>query len=86
MSPCFERDSVGIHFTWKKDRERVGALLPRIESMLAPFEPRPHWAKLFALHPAVLRSRYPLLDKFNALRRRYDPEGKFMNAYLRRLL
>ncbi len=86
MSPCFERDSVAIHFTWKKDWDRVGALLPRIESMLAPFEPRPHWAKLCAFDPAALRRRYPLLGKFKELKEKYDPRGKFANRCLRSLL
>lgn len=82
LSPCYEQDSVGLHFTWKRDWPAVRALLPRIEAALAPFEPRPHWGKLFTLPAAVIRARYPRLDDFRALAREFDPGGKFRNAYL----
>ena len=36
-----------LHFTWQPDWEAVRAVLPVIEAALAPFEPRPHWGKLF---------------------------------------
>ena len=47
LSPFYERDSVCIHFTWKPLGAKVHAVLPRIEAALAPFEPRPHWGKVF---------------------------------------
>jgi xylitol oxidase len=86
MSPSFGRDSVAIHFTWKPDWEGVRRLLPRIEDALAPFEPRPHWGKLFTIPPDVLRSRYPKLPDFELLLRRHDPLGKFRNGFLDRYL
>ena len=49
MSPCYERDSVAIHFTWKPDWPSVKRLLPVIEKALGPFEVRPHWGKLFTM-------------------------------------
>ena len=82
MSPCHQRDSLTIHFTWKREWPAVKALLPRIEAQLAPFAPRPHWAKLFTLPPARIQSQYPRLGDFQALVRRFDPEGKFRNTFL----
>jgi xylitol oxidase len=73
---------VTIHFTWKPDWPAVSKLLPVIERELAPFHPRPHWGKLFTLSPAVFHSEYEKLPEFIALSHRFDPEGKFRNAFL----
>src|SRR5262249_12711848 len=69
MSPCYRRDSVAIHFTWKQDWPAVAKLLPAIEKELAPFGVRPHWGKLFTLSAAELLPRYPKLPEFAALAR-----------------
>jgi hypothetical protein len=34
----------------------------------------------------TLRQRYPLWDRFVAIRDRLDPEHRFQNAYLERML
>ncbi len=81
MSTAYERDSVGIHFTWKRDQAGVESVLPLIEEALAPFDPRPHWGKLFTMKPTP-----PRLDDFRDLVERWDPRGVFRNANLRRLL
>jgi xylitol oxidase len=82
MSTAFERPSVTIHFTWKPDWPAVRGLLPVIERELGPFEPRPHWGKLFTMAPADLRSRYQKLPDFIRLATGYDPKGKFRNDFL----
>jgi xylitol oxidase len=82
MSPCFERDSIGIHFTWKKDWPRVREVLPQIEARLELYEPRPHWGKLFTMRPEQVRSRYRKLPEFRALLRTHDPTGKYRNDFL----
>jgi xylitol oxidase len=78
LSPFHERDSVCIHFTWKPLGAEVHTVLPQIEAALAPFEPRPHWGKVFVQSPAA---RYPRLPAFRALRSRLDPDGVFGNAF-----
>ena len=35
---------------------------------------------------ATLASRYPEWDRFQAVRKRTDPDGRFRNAYLDRVL
>jgi xylitol oxidase len=83
MSPCYQQDSVGLHFTWKPEWESVRQLLPHIEQALAPFEARPHWAKLFTMEPDRVQSLYgQRLSDFRALLLRYDPAGKFRNTFL----
>ena len=82
MSPCYQQDSVTIHFTWKPEWAAVRTLLPIIEKELAPYHPRPHWGKLFAIQPAQLRASYPKLPDFIFLSKKFDPQGKFRNKFL----
>jgi len=82
MSPCYQQESVTIHFTWKPDWPAVKQLLPAIEQALAPFNARPHWGKLFTMPPAEVRSRYAKLSDFIQLSKKYDPQGKFRNDFL----
>src|ERR1700733_1041685 len=82
MSTCYRQPSVTIHFTWKPDWPAVSPLLPIIEKELSPFQPRPHWGKLFTLPPAEIRSRYEKLADFIQLATKYDPKAKFRNDFL----
>ena len=86
LSMAFERPSVAFHFTWKPDWDGVRRLLPDIEAALRPFEPRPHWSKLFTMAPDDVRARYKRIPAFRELARRHDPTGKFRNDYLDRIL
>jgi xylitol oxidase len=79
LSPCYQRPSVAIHFTWINDPEAVTPALAAIEDELAPLRARPHWAKLFSVSPAALRGLYQRLPDFQRLRGEYDPAGKFGN-------
>jgi alditol oxidase len=86
MSPCRNLDSVTIHFTWKQEWDAVSQLLPVIEKVLAPFDPRPHWGKLFTMPASSLESRYEKLGDFKKLAAYYDPKGKFRNDFLENAL
>jgi xylitol oxidase len=59
MSPQYERDTVGLHFTWVRDQDAVERVLAELEPALAEFGARPHWGKLFLTAP-----RYPRGDDF----------------------
>ena len=83
MSMAYKQDSVAIHFTLTQDTERVMALLPKIEEKLSPFGVRPHWGKLFTIDPGTLQSRYERIQDFRDLMQEYDPEGKFINEFVR---
>src|ERR1700723_1185358 len=82
MSTCYRRPSVTIHFTWKPDWPAVSRVLPVIEKELSPFQPRPHWGKLFTLPAAEFGSRYEKMADFIQLAAKYDPKGKFRNDFL----
>lgn len=75
-------DSVGFHFSMARDWAAVSTALKVIEAALAPFEPRPHWGKLFVMPAAEVKSGHPRLADFRALATRHDPAGKFRNRFL----
>ncbi len=83
LSPATGRDSVGLHFTWLSDEAAVAPAVGLVERVLAPFAPRPHWAKVSTLPPAAVVAGYPDAPAFAALMRRLDPTGRFANPYLR---
>jgi xylitol oxidase len=82
MSPCCNRASLAIHFTWKQEWEAVRGLLPLIERELAPFEVRPHWGKLFSISSSQLEARYEKWQDFKQLVARLDPKAKWRNEFL----
>jgi xylitol oxidase len=84
LSPAFERDVAGIHFTWKPDWPAVREAIGEVQARLAPFAPRPHWAKLFTLEPAEIRERLPGRERFAVLAAELDPEGVFRNDFVER--
>ena len=84
LSPASGRPTVAFHFTWKPDTDAVAAILPLVERALAPYQPRPHWGKAFAMAPADVRAGYPRLPAFAELARGFDPGGTFRNEFLRR--
>jgi xylitol oxidase len=84
LSPSYGRDTVAIHFTWVPDTDAVWAALEAVEEQLAPFDPRPHWGKVFTADPGTVARRYPRLQDFYNLMTRYDPAGKFRNDFLDR--
>ena len=79
LSPSYRRDVVGIHFTWKKTDE-IYQLLSRIEKVLANFQARPHWGKIFTYDRDYLASVYPKFSEFKTLAETLDPTAKFQNA------
>ena len=85
LSGAYGRDTVGFHFTWQR-RPEVLDLLPELDRLLAPYDGRPHWGKLFHADAADLRSRYPRFDDFAALVLELDPHRTFRNRLLDWLL
>jgi L-gulono-1,4-lactone dehydrogenase len=57
-----------------------------VEAIMDGLGGRPHWGKRHFQTAATLRSRYPDWDRFQAVRARLDPEGRFANAWTERVL
>lgn len=85
MSPHYQRDSVGIHFTWKKV-DAVYEMAKVVEATLAPFSYRPHLGKVFSASPDYFKSVMPKLDEFKKLVAEIDPTIKFGNKFTDNLL
>lgn len=83
LSGASGRDTTAIHFTWRFDPAGVAAVLPGIEEALRPFDPRPHWGKLFS---PGLRPSHPRLPDFRDLVGAHDPAGVFGTAFTAHLL
>ncbi|MEO7752807.1 MAG: D-arabinono-1,4-lactone oxidase [Terracoccus sp.] len=86
LSSSYGHDVVGVHFTWDRDVPAVYAVLPAIEEALVPLGARPHWGKCFAMTAESVAGLYPRMGDFLALRNRVDPDRKFDNDFLRRVL
>jgi xylitol oxidase len=84
LSPAYERETLGFHFTWIKDTAAVTPVLTAMEEQLAPFGARPHWGKLFTTSPAAVRELYPRAGDFGWLLGERDPSGKFRNEFIDR--
>ena len=85
LSGAYDRATLAIHFTWLPHPDAVAALLPAIESALAPFDARPHWGKWHRFDAERLAAVHPRIADARALFERLDPDGVFSNAHLERL-
>jgi FAD-linked oxidoreductase len=85
LSPFYQRDaaSISVHQFHRVD---PWPLFDTVEPLLVAAEGRPHWGKLHRLTAAELKPRYPRWEDFLTLRARLDPEGRLLNADLRRWL
>jgi alditol oxidase len=85
LSPAYQRNVFGVHFTWQPDLAAVTGLVGSIEAALQPFRPRPHWAKVFG-DGHLWSELYPRLADFRRLVEARDPRGIFRNPYLSRTI
>jgi hypothetical protein len=58
-------------------------LLPQIEAKFAPYDARPHWAKVFTMNTSQIAPLYPRIRDFRAFAHEFDPKGKFRHRYIR---
>ncbi|HEU5107876.1 MAG TPA: D-arabinono-1,4-lactone oxidase, partial [Micromonosporaceae bacterium] len=85
LSTAYDRESayVAIH-------QYVGmpfrAYFDLFESIAGAVGGRPHWGKMHTADAETLRTRYPRFDDFARVRAEVDPEGRFSNPYIDRVL
>lgn len=85
LSPAYQRDSIWLSL-YNIDRRHWPEQLAKFEAFARAHGGRPHWGKEATVDRAYLRGQYAKLDDFAALAARYDPERKFRNAWLDRIL
>lgn len=79
LSGAYQRDTLGIHFTWKKEAA-IYSVIEKVEDALRPFNYRPHWGKVFTADAKYLSTVYPKMSEFKALVLALDPTKKFINS------
>src|SRR5947208_678420 len=57
-----------------------------VEAIMDDVGGRPHWGKMHYQTAETLAPRYPEWARFQAVRARLDPDGRFRNPYLDRVL
>lgn len=84
LSPAFARDSChfGVYIGAHADHRRYFELA---EAMLLDLDGRPHWGKCFSIDHTELSARLPNFERFAEIRRTLDPDGVFVNPFVRRV-
>lgn len=75
--------SIAVHAYYKDDYDFLYQL---VEPILRRYDGRPHWGKLNRLNRADFASLYPRFEDAMAVRQQVDPNGRFLNDYLRGVL
>jgi FAD-linked oxidoreductase len=85
LSPAYGRETgyIAVHVYHRFEYEPY---FREVEAIMNAHAGRPHWGKLHFQTASTLRQRYPLWDRFIAVRERLDPNRLFGNAYLERVL
>ena len=85
LSPAHGRDTcyVAVHVFQGMEFE---AYFRAVERIMDGYGGRPHWGKRHYQSAATLAPRYPDWERFQAVRARLDPEGRFQNDYTERVL
>jgi FAD-linked oxidoreductase len=85
LSTAQGRDSgyIAVH---RYHREDPTEYFQAVESIMRAHHGRPHWGKMHNQNSDTLRASYPHFDDFLAVRDRLDPDRRFGNSYLERVL
>lgn len=85
LSPAFGRDSgyIAVHVPAREPHEQY---FDAVEDVMSDYGGRPHWGKLHSQTAASLRFRYPRWSAFAAARDLVDPDRRFTNPELSRVL
>ena len=84
LSPFHQREScsIAVHQFYEWDYKPYFAV---IEPIHRKHGGRPHWGKLNTLAAKDFAALYPKWNDFLRLRAELDPEGRFLNPYLRKV-
>jgi FAD/FMN-containing dehydrogenase len=84
LSPMNGRACVSISFH-QYAKMRWQEAFAGVEKVFQEAGGRPHWAKRHTLTSADVLRLYPDAPKWGAVRKQFDPAGKFLNAHLAEL-
>ena len=84
LSPAYQRESAYIAVHMYRGMA-YQSYFQHIEEIFKRYQGRPHWGKLHTRIASDLAALYPRWDDFRRVRAALDPQGVFLNHYLRRL-
>jgi len=84
LSPAYQRESsyIAVHMYRGMPYQ---SYFQHIEEIFKRYQGRPHWGKMHTRTAAELASLYPRWHDFRRVRAALDPNGMFLNDYLRKL-
>jgi L-gulono-1,4-lactone dehydrogenase len=85
LSPSYGRTTGYVNLTVPRSAGYL-EMLRGCEYLLRDFGARPHWGKAHTATADVLAPRYPQWALFQRIRAGLDPDDRFTNDYLRRVL
>ena len=84
LSQNHGRESVVLSVTTAPGNPQAG-LFERCDALFTAHGGRPHWGKLHYTSVERLTEQFPGYPRFCEIRRQFDPDGVFLNEYLRPL-
>jgi FAD/FMN-containing dehydrogenase len=85
LSPAFGRDSIWLSMYNMDGSRHWDDQLAQFDAFARGHGGRPHWGKEASFDAAYLRTQWPAFREFRALARAYDPQGKFVNAWVEQI-
>jgi FAD/FMN-containing dehydrogenase len=84
LSPAYQRESfyIAVHMYRGMPYKEY---FRQVEEIFRRHQGRPHWGKLHTQNAHSLAELYPRWHDFRRVRARLDPQGVYLNDYLRQL-
>ena len=84
LSPNYRRDNLVVSISGEPGAD-YWPYLQACDSLFAKYGGRPHWGKIHFMTKDRVADLFPRYEDFLAVRRRFDPQGIFLNPHLRAL-
>jgi FAD/FMN-containing dehydrogenase len=84
LSPNYQRDNLVVSISGEPGTD-YWPYLRACDDLFAEYGGRPHWGKLHFMTRDRVAGLFPRYEDFVAMRRRFDPDGIFLNPHLRAL-
>ena len=84
LSPNYARDNLVVSISGQPGAD-YWPYLRACDSLFAEFQGRPHWGKLHFMTADRLARLFPRYEAFVEMRRRFDPQGTYLNQHTRAL-
>ncbi len=85
LSPFHQQDSITLSVSGQPGVDYWNYLRD-VDAILRRYGSRPHWGKMHFLDTDDVTALYPRAQDFRSLRRKLDPQGRFLNEHVRMLL